>query len=118
MSNVLLVSDLSFSGMRDSVRLKNLVREAAPDAAVDFVAVEGQDKRTTIDLGDFERGIESKIAFVVPFDARTTADAANNSKAVPATAGGRKPLLKSFKRIAEQIAGDTKSMKRKGWFRK
>jgi pilus assembly protein CpaE len=118
MSNVLLVSDLSFSGMRNSVRLKNLVREAAPDAAVDFVAVEGQDKRTTIDLGDFERGIESKIAFVVPFDARTTADAANNSKAVPATAGGRKPLLKSFKRIAEQIAGDTKSMKRKGWFRK
>lgn len=118
MSNVLLVSDLSLSGMRDSVRLKNLVREAAPDAVVDFVVVEGQDKRTMIDRGDFERGIESKIAFVVPFDARTTADAANNGKAVPAAVGGRKPLLKSFKRIAERIAGDTKPQKRKGWFRK
>jgi pilus assembly protein CpaE len=117
MSNIFLVSDLSLSGMRDTVRLKNLVNEAAPDAAVDVVVVEGQDRRTTIDRSDFERGIESKIAFLVPHDARTAADAANNGKAVPA-AGGRKPLPKSFRRIAGRVAGEVKPVKGKGWFKR
>ncbi|NKB59904.1 MAG: pilus assembly protein CpaE [Alphaproteobacteria bacterium] len=117
MANILLVSDLSLPGMRDTVRLKNLVREASPDATLEFVVVEGQDRRTTIDRPDFERGIEAKIAHVVPFDARTTADAANNGKAVPATGGGRKPLLKSFRRMASGIVRDVEPVKRR-WFKK
>ena len=117
MTNILLVSDLSLPGMRDAVRLKNLVRSVSSDIAIDVVVVESHDKRTTIDRADFERGIESKVAYVVPNDARTAADAANNGKAIPA-AGGRKPLLKSFRKLADHIAGDTKPVKRKRWFRK
>ncbi len=117
MSNILLVSDLSLSGMRDTVRLKNLVKEASPDSSVGIVIVEGQDKKTTIGQSDFERGIETKIEFHIPFDARSAADAANNGKAVPA-AGGRKGLPKAFRRIAERVAGDAKPKKRKGWFRR
>jgi pilus assembly protein CpaE len=117
MSNILLVSDLSLSGMRDAVRLRNLIRTVSQDVAVDVAIVESHDKRTTIDKADFERGIEGKIAYVVPHDARTAADAANNGKAIPA-AGGRKPLLKSFHKLADNIAGDAKPVKRKRWFRK
>lgn len=118
MSNVLLVSDLSLSGMRDTVRLKNLVSEASPDIAVEVIAIESQDRRTMIERADFERGIEAKIAHFIPFDGRTAADAANNGKAVPATAGGRKPLQKSFRRIAERVAGEDKQPKRKGWLKR
>lgn len=118
MSNVMLVSDLSLSGMRDTVRLKNLVMQASPDIAVDIIVIEGKDKRTTIDKPDFERGVEGKIAYMIPFDARTAADAANNGKAVPAATGGRKPLPKVFRQIAKRVAGNPKPVKRKGWFRK
>ncbi len=118
MTNILLVSDLSLSGMRDTVRLRHLVGDAAPEAAVDVVVVESQDRRTTIERADFERGIECKIAHLVPYDARTTAEAANNGKAVPAMARGGKPLRKSYRRIAERVVGDIKPRKRKGWLRK
>lgn len=117
MGNVMLVSDLSLSGMRDTVRLKNLLATVSADVAIDVVVVESQDKRTTIDRADFERGIESKIAHHVPYDARTASDAANNGKAIPA-AGGRKPLPKSFRRLAERVAGDAVPAKRKRWFRR
>jgi len=117
MSNILLVSDLSLSGMRDAVRLKSLIRTVSQDVAVDMVVVESHDKRTAIEKTDFERGIEAKIAYVVPYDARAAADAANNGKAIPAV-GGRKPLLKSYRKLAENIAGDAKPVKRKRWFRK
>ena len=117
MSNIMLVSDLSLSGMRDAVRLQNLIRTVSQDVAVDVVVVESQDKRATIERVDFERGIEGKIAHLVPYDARTAADAANNGKAIPA-AGGRKPLPKSFLRLADRIAGDAKPVKRRRWFRR
>ena len=117
MSKILLVSDLSLSGMRDVVRLKSLIRTVSQDVAVAVVVVEGHDKRTMIDRADFERGIEGKIAFAIPHDARAAADAANNGKAIPA-AGGRNPLLKSFRKLADNIAGDAKPVKRKRWFRK
>lgn len=113
MANVLLVSDLSLSGMRDAVRLKNLVHTVSQNIAVDVVVVESHDKRATIDRADFERGVEDKIAHLIPHDARTAADAANNGRAIPAAAG-RKPMQKSYRKLASKIAGDAKPTKRNG----
>ena len=117
MSNVLLVSDLSLSGMRDTVRLKNLVHQVSDQVSTEIIVVQSQDKRATIERGDFERGIEGKIAHFIPFDARAAADAANNGKPIP-SAGGRKPLLKVFKDLATNIVGEVEPVKRKRWFGK
>ena len=118
MTHILLVSDLSLSGMRDTVRLKSLARDAAPDVPLDIVIVEGQDRRNSISQSDFERGIEGKIAHVVPFDARTADEAASNGKAVPQSGGTRRPLVKSLRRITSQVAVDDKPAKSRKWFGK
>jgi pilus assembly protein CpaE len=118
MSHIMVVSDLSLSGMRDTVRLKALARESAPEVPVHVVVVEGQDRRNAISKADFERGIEDKIAQVVPFDSRTADEAASNGKAVPATGGGRRPLVKSLRQIAGSVAVIEETKKRKKWFGK
>ena len=118
MTHILLVSDLSLSGMRDTVRLKSLARDAAPDVPLDIVIVEGQDRRNSISQSDFESCIEGKIAHVVPFDARTADEAASNGKAVPQSGGTRRPLVKSLRRITSQVAVDDKPAKSRKWFGK
>jgi len=116
MTRIILVSDFSLSGMRDTVRLKGLAAQAAPDVPVDIVVVEGRDRKHAISQSDFERGVEGKIDQLIPFDSRTAAEAANNGRAIPAMAGARRPLVKSLRRITERIAVDVAPRKRKFWF--
>ena len=118
MTSILIVSDLSLSGMRDTVRLKALAQESAPDVALDVIVAEGQDRRNTISRADFERGIEGKIAHVVPFDARTADEAASNGRAVPESGGSRRPLVKSLRQITGRVAVEGKPKARRKWFSK
>jgi len=116
MTKILLVSDFSLPGMRDTVRLKGLAAKAAPDTPVDIVVVEGRDRKHAISQSDFERGVEARIDQLIPYDFRTAAEAANNGQAVPASAANRRPLVKSLRRITESIADDPRPKKRKFWF--
>ncbi len=116
MSKILLVSDFSLPGMRDTVRLKGLAMLAAPEVPVDIIVIEGRERKYAISQSDFERGIETKINEILPFDSRAAAEAANNGQAVPASAGNRRPLVKSLRRITESIALDTGPKKRRFWF--
>lgn len=87
-SSIVLVSEPSLAGMRDTQRLVKLFANGAPKAELSVVLNRvGANKGGELSRADFEAGAESKAGFVVPFEPKTMA----------ATAGTGKPLAKVAK---------------------
>ena len=117
--SVLLVTDFSLAGMRDVLRLKSFVKDFCPDTHAEIVAIGAKDKRGSLSQGDFEKGIEGKVDYVIPFDPKLAAEAANGGKAISALTGGGKAVGKTLTAIADSVVGDlSKVEKKKGWWRK
>lgn len=90
-SAISIISDLSLGGMRDTMRLLDLLRHAAPKVRRLVVASRsGVDKKHELPRSEFERGIEEKISLVVPEDAKAVRSALVAGKAVQATAKASK----------------------------
>ena len=118
-ATVLLVTDFSLAGMRDVLRMKSFVRDFCPNTKTEIVAVGAKDKNGALSQRDFEKGIEGKVDYVIPYEPRLAAEAANGGKAISATAGGGKAIGKALTAIADSILGDlNKVEKKKTWWRK
>jgi pilus assembly protein CpaE len=73
----MLVTDLSLSAMRDALRIKALVREAAPQTRLKILLNQYRPPgKADMPLAEFERSIEDKIACSIPFDPKAMAQAA------------------------------------------
>jgi len=80
---VLLVSDFSLPGMRDSMRLIRAIKEFAPKAKVRLVVNKaGMVKQGEMAAKDFERGVEATVDFTIPFDVKPAAEADATGKAM------------------------------------
>jgi len=84
---VLLVSDLSLAGMRDSMRILDRVRRIAPAARVALVAGQTVGGKGEITAAEFERGLDMKIAHHLPLDRKSATAAANAGRPLVAMAG-------------------------------
>lgn len=116
---VLLVTDFSLAGMRDVLRLKSFVKDFCPNTKTEIVAVAAKDKTGSLSQRDFEKGIEGKVDYVIPYDPKLAAEAANGGKAISAMAGGGKAVGKTLTAIADSIVGDLEKVeKKKGWWKK
>lgn len=83
--SIVLVSEPSLAGMRDTQRLAKLFTSLAPKAELSVVLNRcGANKGAELALADFEAGAETKASVVVPFE----------PKILAATAGTGKPLAK------------------------
>lgn len=90
-SSVVIVSELSLAGVRDTSRLIELAKEAAPQAKRVVVANRvGADKKHELPRGEFERGIEAKISQIVPEDAKAAKGAHNVGKPIQVAAKSSK----------------------------
>jgi pilus assembly protein CpaE len=85
-SSVILVSDPSLSGMRDTLRLANLFKQSGnkTDLSVTLNRV-GANKTAELSKADFERGAEVKVSHSIPFDSKVFAECVSTGK----------PLLKA-----------------------
>ena len=104
-SNVVIVTDLSLAGMRDTLRLIQLSSAANSAAQIMIVANRvGEHKQGEIARGEFEKGINRKIDFVVPFDTKTVASAINVGQPVTQSGG---LVSKRIEEITEHLVGNT-----------
>ncbi|MGH6621252.1 MAG: AAA family ATPase [Alphaproteobacteria bacterium] len=118
-ASVLLVTDFSLAGMRDVLRMKSFVKDFCPNTKTEIVAVGAKDKNGALTQRDFEKGIEGKVDYVIPYDPKLAAEAANGGKAISAMAGGGKTVGKTLTTIADAIVGDLQKVeKKRSWWRK
>jgi pilus assembly protein CpaE len=83
-STVLVVSDASLAGMRDTQRLLDLFKKIAPNADTSVVLSRvGENKASELAKADFEKGAQAQIDLVIPFEAKNYGSSAGSGKPLP-----------------------------------
>ncbi len=102
-SDLIMVSDLSLAGMRDTMRtIGFLTTLNASCSSVIIASRVGEHKQGEMPRAEFEKGIGRKIDFTLPFDAKTVAAATNFGQPV---AAGKGPVAKGLGEIADRLCG-------------
>lgn len=112
-TDIVLVTDLSLPGVRDAMRLQQLVQDVAPGGRLHLVTSGvGDPRRSAVKVADVERTLKQKIACQVPSDLSAALAAVNFGKplseAMPNSAILRalRPLVAS---LDEAAVADGKS---------
>lgn len=102
-SDLVLVSDLSLAGMRDTMRTLSMLPSLNASCNALIVANRtGEHKQGEMPRSEFEKGIGRKIDFILPFDAKTVATATNFGQPV---AAGKGPVAKGITDITDRLCG-------------
>ena len=102
-TDLILVSDFSLAGMRDTMRTIGYMPTI--NASCNNVVVAsraGEHKNGEMPKVEFEKGIGRKIDFILPFDAKTVAAATNFGQPV---AAGKGAVAKGLGDIADRLCG-------------
>ena len=104
-TDLLLVTDLSLAGMRDTMRFAGLMPTVNASCQQLVIANRvGEHRQGEMPRQEFEKGINRKVDFSLPFDSRTVATATNFGQPVAATRG---PVATGLKDIADRLCGPT-----------
>lgn len=102
-TDLILVSDFSLAGMRDTMRTAGFLPTLNASCNNVIVASRaGEHKQGEMPRSEFEKGIGRKVDFVLPFDANTVATATNFGQPV---AAGKGPVAKGLGDIADRLCG-------------
>lgn len=102
-TDLILVSDFSLAGMRDTMRTTGFLPTLNASCNSVIVASRaGEHKQGEMPKSEFEKGIGRKVDFVLPFDANTVATATNFGQPV---AAGKGPVAKGLGDIADRLCG-------------
>ncbi|WP_262694318.1 AAA family ATPase [Kordiimonas aquimaris] len=116
--DIVLVTDYSLTAARDCIRLLAHIRLSAPTAKVHIVAIKGAAAGQEVNEKDFENSIEHTISSYIPFDAKATAQAAQQGKLVVDSAANSK-LSAALKDIANLISpANPDASHKSGWLKK
>jgi pilus assembly protein CpaE len=103
--STIVVTDLSLSALRDSVRLVDLAQKLEARNKPLVVANQvGADHRGEIGRAEFEKGLSGALDHTVPFDPKAMVAAAHGGKAVPAAAANSKAAIE-IRKLAARLAG-------------
>ncbi|SKA36956.1 pilus assembly protein CpaE [Enhydrobacter aerosaccus] len=102
-TDVLLLTDLSLPGVRDAMRLQQLVLDVAPQARL-HLATSGvvDPRRSAVKVADVERTLKQKVACQVPADAAGTLMAVNFGKPLP-EAAPNSAIIKALKPLVASL---------------
>jgi pilus assembly protein CpaE len=102
-THLVLVTDLSLVGMRDTLRLVQLAMQGNAACQITIVANRvGEYRQGEIAAAEFEKAIGRKIDLVIPFDPRSVTAAMNIGKPVASTS---KSVAASVERLVDNLAG-------------
>ncbi len=102
-TNLVLVSDLSLAGMRDAMRIVQLLQATNASCSITLLVNRvGQYRSGEIPRAEFERGVGRPIDVLLPFDARHVFNQVNAGRPV---AGGAGPLAAKLVEIADRLCG-------------
>jgi len=104
-ATVLVVSDPSLAGMRDTMRLAGLFKKSATAAETKIVINRmGASKSGELDKADFEKGAELKVDKVIPYDPKPFAASASSGKPLLKVGGGSK-AVKAIRELSQLLSG-------------
>ncbi|HEU0117747.1 MAG TPA: AAA family ATPase [Alphaproteobacteria bacterium] len=104
-NEIVLVTELSLAGIRDTLRIKTALGTLGCTATLTVVASRtGATKAGQVDATAFEKGAQIKIDLTIPEDQKTVATAANSGKALGAVAK-QAPVTKALLTLAEKLGG-------------
>jgi pilus assembly protein CpaE len=102
-TDLLLVTDLSLAGMRDTMRLTGML--PTTNASCNTVLVVnrvGEHKQGEMPRAEFEKGVSRKLDLLLPFDARTVAAATNFGQPVASAKGA---VAAGLREITARLCG-------------
>jgi pilus assembly protein CpaE len=102
-TNLLIVTDLSVAGMRDTLRRTMLMPAINASCQLCIVANRaGEHREGEIARGEFETGVGRPIDVLIPFDPRSVAKASNAGQPVAARGGKVADMVQE---IADRLSG-------------
>ena len=102
-TDIIVVGDLTLTGVRDGMRLLNFITECAPRATVHVLAGGSADPRKSpIRIADLEKSIKRKVDGQVAYDEKALSGAVNAGLPVP-EAMPRSPIVKSLQALAKEF---------------
>ena len=108
----LLVTDLSLAGLRDALRIMDLVKRIGSKASPILVASQvGAPHRGEISQREFERGLGQNLDHVITYDPKAAVAMARHGKAMPAVARASK-AAEEILALAQRLSGREASKKR------
>lgn len=102
-TEIILVTELSLSGLRDSLRLLRSIQEVAPDTPVRVVANRSAGPKQAMQLKDFQKALEHKVDLLLPDEPKVFNAAANSGKPL-AQSHARAKVCKALRKMAGEIA--------------
>lgn len=116
-TEVVIVTDLTLAGLRDSIRLFTMVQQVAPNARIVFVANRDGGREGTVSKAEFEKALGKQIEFVLPEDAKANQAAANAGKPLVSSASSSKvtAALKSLVKGLSSGVAAKKPQKKSFW---
>jgi pilus assembly protein CpaE len=116
-SAIVIVSDASLAGMRDTMRLSALLKKTAANADVTVVMNRiGASRTGELSRAEFEKGAETKVDEVIPIDLKAFAASVASGKPVVKVAGRAKATV-ALRALARRFAGRAKKSKLPSWQR-
>ena len=110
-SQILIISDLSLAGMRDTLRIANFCRMSAPNARLLFAINRPSEHRHGLPTSEFERGIEDQINYTFPEDSAKAAAAAAAGKPIAEVASDSK-LTGTIRNLCHDLLGTAEEPKK------
>jgi pilus assembly protein CpaE len=104
---IVLVSELSLAGIRDTLRIRAALKALGAPARITQVAGRvGPQHPSAVDEATFVKGTQAKLDFTIPEDAKSVNTASNNGKPLAAVAAST-PLVKSLLVLAKHLGGES-----------
>lgn len=103
-ASVVVVSDPTLAGMRDTQRLTKLVKTVTPGSELSVVVNRvGNSKNGELTIRDFEGGAELKVDHQIPFDVKSTILAEGAGKTVGEVSKSSK-MAQALRDLSRQVA--------------
>jgi len=117
-SEVVLVTEMSLVGIRDTLRIRTMLKGLGSSARITQVATRVSPTRpAAVDEASFAKGAQAKIDFILPDDHKNVTAASNAGKVLGVLAQAS-PLTKSLRDLANHLIGKEedkeKSSKKQG----
>lgn len=119
-TEILLITELSLTGLRDSLRILGGIKEVAPETTVRVIANRAAGGKQAMQLKDFQRALEHKVDLLLPDEPKAFNSAANTGKPL-AQSHAKAKVSKAIRKLARDIRlpelkeeKDGKATKKKG----
>ncbi len=100
--DVILLTDLSLAGLRDSIRICSQVQKAVPSAKLMVVGCRPTSHDAGVTRAEFEKSLGRKLTMMLPDDHKGTAMASARGKPLAVAARGSK-LTSALRQLAGQL---------------